>query len=471
MKVYTAICSESSSNTGDFPGLRDDSTHDLFGTDLIEKIRRPSRSGPRERAILVGLAVYPTTRRVAEDHLAELELLADTAGADAVEVVLQSLPKQDSAWYIGKGKVEEIKEVLEGDDTIDLVIMDDDLSPVQLRNLETKLEVKVIDRSGLILDIFASRARTREARTQVELAQLLYLMPRLTRMWTHLSKQHGGIGTKGPGETQIETDRRIIKTRISLLKGKLAKIETQRETQRKGRDDMFRVSLVGYTNAGKSTLMNELTGEKTVHAEDRLFATLDTTVRQVDINPGGRPILVSDTVGFIRKLPSHLVASFRTTLSEARESDLLLHVIDISSPTVLEQISVVEKTLKEIDADEVPVLMVFNKVDLLEDSGEDILRALLDKYEGSVAISAASGLGVAALREQVTGIIEETYKERIVKVPLESWHHVAKLHEHVETVNEKFDDEYGYYHFRYSPKLVEHVERALALAGAEEEES
>ncbi len=435
---------------------------------MIEPITRASRPGVRERAILVGLAVYPTTRRVAEDHLAELELLADTAGADTVQIILQSLPKQDSTWYIGKGKVEEIRELIEGDETIGLVIVDDDLSPVQIRNLEKKLEVKVVDRSGLILDIFASRARTREARTQVELAQLLYLMPRLTRMWTHLSKQYGGIGTKGPGETQIETDRRIIKTRIAHLKGKLAKIETQRETQRKGRDEMFRVSLVGYTNAGKSTLMNELTGEATVHAEDRLFATLDTTVRQVDLK-GGRPILLSDTVGFIRKLPSHLVASFRTTLSEAKESDLLLHVVDVSSPTVLEQIAVVETTLKDIGAENIPMMMVFNKVDLLDPDSEN-LRALLDRYENSVAISAASGLGVAALREQIAARVEETYKERAVRVPLDKWHHVAKLHDTVETLNERFDDTHGYYHFRYSPKIVDHVERALALAGAEESE-
>lgn len=433
---------------------------------MIEPITRVSRPGVRERAILVGLAIYPTTRRVAEDHLAELELLADTAGADAAHTLLQSLPKPDSTWYIGKGKAEEIREMIEEDDSIGLVIVDDDLSPVQVRNLEKKFEVKVIDRSGLILDIFASRARTREARTQVELAQLLYLMPRLTRMWTHLSKQYGGIGTKGPGETQIETDRRIVKTRISHLRGKLEKIETQRETQRKGRDEMFRVSLVGYTNAGKSTLMNELVGESSVHAEDRLFATLDTTVRQVELK-AGQTVLLSDTVGFIRKLPSHLVASFRTTLAESREADLLLHVVDVSSPTVMEQIAVVEKTLKDIGAEEIPVLMVLNKIDLLE-SGDDTLAALQDRYTDAIPISAASGLGVAALRDRISTMVEETYRERTVRVPLEKWHHIAKLHDHVDTLEERFDDEYGYYHFRYSPKITDVVEKALAKSEAVE---
>ena len=436
---------------------------------MIEPISRATAPGHRERAILVGLAVYPTTRQIAEDHLAELELLADTAGADTVHTFLQTLPKPDSTWYIGKGKAEEIQEIIEADDSIGLVIVDDDLSPVQIRNLERKFEVKVVDRSGLILDIFASRARTREARTQVELAQLLYLMPRLTRMWTHLSKQYGGIGTKGPGETQIETDRRIVKTKIAHLRSKLDKIETQRETQRKGRDEMFRVSLVGYTNAGKSTLMNELVGEQSVHAEDRLFATLDTTVRQVELKPG-RTVLLSDTVGFIRKLPPHLVASFRTTLSESRESDLLLHVVDVSSPTVMEQISVVEKTLKDIGAEDIPVLMVLNKVDRLEPES-DVLGALTDRYPDAIPIAAISGLGVAALRERIGSIVEETYRERTVRVPLEKWHHIAKLHDHVETLGERFDDEYGYYHFRYSPKIVDQVEQALSRSSAVETET
>ena len=431
---------------------------------MIEKKLYSPNPDIRERAVLIGLVVWPGTREMAEDHLNELEFLADTAGADTVHKILQGLPKKDSAWYIGKGKVEEIRELIEEDD-LSLVIVDDDLSPVQMRNLEKAFDRKVVDRSGLILDIFASRARSSEARTQVELAQLLYLMPRLTRMWTHLSKQYGGIGTKGPGETQIETDRRIIKSRVAHLREKLAKIETQRETQRKGRSEMFRTSLVGYTNAGKSTLMNELAGIDTVHAEDRLFATLDTTVRSVELKPG-KNILLSDTVGFIRKLPSHLVASFRSTLAEAREADLLLHVVDVSSPTVEEQISVVEQTLKDIGAGDLPALMVFNKVDRLE-SGNEKLRDLMDRYPDGVPISAMTGMGVHALREHIAGLVEETYAERLVRVPMTEWHHIAKLHEYVEALETSFDNDYGYFHFRHSPKVLDHVEKALAVSGAE----
>lgn len=431
---------------------------------MIEKKNYSLTQNVRERALLVGLAVWPTTRQVAEDHLNELEFLADTAGADTIHKILQGLPKKDGASYIGTGKVEEIAALVEEDD-ISLVIVDDDLSPVQIRNLEKAINRKVIDRSALILDIFASRARSSEARTQVELAQLLYLMPRLTRMWTHLSKQYGGIGTKGPGETQIESDRRIIKTRIALLREKLAKIETQRETQRKGRSEMFRVALVGYTNAGKSTLMNELAGDATVHAEDRLFATLDTTVRAVEVKPG-RTVLLSDTVGFIRKLPSHLVASFRSTLAEAREADLLLHVVDSSSPTVREQIDVVHQTLNDIGAGDIPVLMVFNKVDALQ-LGGDTLRALTDSYPEGVPISAMTGMGVHALRERIAALVEETYGERIVRVPMTLWHHIAKLHEHVDPLEKRFDNEHGYFRFRFSPKAEDYVAKVLAAAHAE----
>ena len=436
---------------------------------MIEPINKSIDPNVRERAVLVGLVMYPTTRRVAEEHLAELAQLADTAGADVVETMIQTLPHPDGSWYVGKGKAEEIKALVEADETITLIIVDDDISPVQQRNLEKVVERKVIDRSALILDIFAQRARTREARTQVELAQLLYLMPRLTGMWTHLSKQYGGIGTKGPGETQIETDRRIIKGRIALLKEKLEKIETQGETQRKGRSEMFRVALVGYTNAGKSTLLNELAGANEVHAEDRLFATLDTTVRQVELK-AGRTVLLSDTVGFIRKLPSHLVASFRTTLAEAREADLLLHVVDAASPSVLEQIAVVEETLRQIGADKIPCLLVLNKVDLLP-AGSETLMGLKERTPESVAIAAATGLGVGTLQEKIATIVEESFVERTVRVPLNAWHNVAKLGERIETMKKGFDDHYGYLRFRHSPKVVDAVEKALAAAGAEKWES
>ncbi len=416
----------------------------------------------RERALLVGLTVWPEEREVTMEHLAELELLADTAGADTVLKVVQGLPRKDSAFFIGKGKAEELAEIVE-EEKITLVVVDDDLSPVQARNLGRVLERKVIDRSGLILDIFAQRARSSEARTQVELAQLQYMLPRLTRQWTHLSKQFGGIGTKGPGETQIETDRRMIRARIAHLREKLEKIETQRETQRKGRAEHFRTALVGYTNAGKSTLMNEISGAG-VHAENRLFATLDSTVRAVELTPG-RTMLLSDTVGFIRKLPSHLVASFRSTLAEAREADLLLHVVDVASPTVRDQIRVVEETLREIEADVVPVLMVFNKVDLLQ-PGDETLAELRERYPNSVAISAARGLHIQALRAKLVEVMENTFLQRVVRIPLARYSHFTKAFEYVDVIDRVFDEEYATITMRFSPKVTDHVEHILAVAGA-----
>ncbi|HVZ39833.1 MAG TPA: GTPase HflX [Candidatus Kapabacteria bacterium] len=418
----------------------------------------------RERALLIGLSVWPEERETTLEHLEELELLADTAGADTVLKVVQGLPRKDSAFFIGKGKVEELAEAVKDED-ITLVIVDDDLSPVQARNLGRMLERKVIDRSGLILDIFAQRARSSEARTQVELAQLQYMLPRLTRQWTHLSKQFGGIGTKGPGETQIETDRRMIRSRIAHLREKLERIEVQRETQRKGRGDHFRVALVGYTNAGKSTLMNELSGAA-VHAEDRLFATLDSTVRAVELTPG-RTILLSDTVGFIRKLPSHLVASFRSTLAEAREADLLLHVVDVASSTVREQIQVVEETLKEIEANQIPVVMVFNKVDLLQ-PGDETLAELRERYPESVAISAMRGLHIHALRSKLVEMVEQTFCERLVRIPLARYSYFTKVYDYADVIGKEFDEEHAIIKIRFSPKVRDHVEHILALAMAQE---
>lgn len=416
----------------------------------------------RERALLIGLTIWPETREETLEHLNELELLADTAGADTVMKIVQGLPRKDSAYFLGRGKVEEIARIVEEDD-ITLVVIDDDLSPVQARNLGKMLNRKVIDRSGLILDIFAQRARSSEARTQVELAQLQYMLPRLTRQWTHLSKQYGGIGTKGPGETQIETDRRMIRSRLALLREKLERIDTQRETQRRGRSERFRVALVGYTNAGKSTLMNELTGAG-VHAENRLFATLDSTVRAVELTQG-RTILVSDTVGFIRKLPSHLVASFRSTLAEVREADVLLHVVDASSPSVWEQIRVVEETLREIEADRIPVVMVFNKVDLLE-PGDERLRDLQEKYPGSVAISAARGLHLQALRSMLVEVMEQTFVERIVRIPMTRYNLAARVYDYADVLDKQFDQDHAYLTLRFSPKLLDHVEHVLSIAGA-----
>jgi GTP-binding protein HflX len=298
---------------------------------------------PAERSILVAVSTPGAGRARTEEYLEELALLASSAGALVVGRLVQERRSPDPALYIGKGKVEELAW-LAVEREAQLVIVDDELSPVQVRNLERNLTCKIIDRSALILDIFASRARSSEAKAQVELAQLQYMLPRLTRQWTHLSKQYGGIGTKGPGETQIETDRRVIRTKIGRLRERLARIGKEREVQRKGRSTMPRVALVGYTNAGKSTLLNWFSDAGVV-AEDRLFATLDPTVRAVRLSPA-HSILLADTVGFIRKLPHHLIASFKSTLDEVREADLLLHVVDVSHPAFNEQIAVVQDTLQ-----------------------------------------------------------------------------------------------------------------------------
>ena len=314
-----------------------------------------------EKAVLIGLITPDVTKEQAYEYLDELAFLTDTAGAKPVRNFTQKLPHPDNKTFLGKGKIEEVRLYAE-ENNIKLIIFDDDLSPSQIRNIEKIFgeETKVLDRSNLILDIFASRAQTAQARTQVELAQYQYLLPRLTRMWTHLERQKGGIGMRGPGETQIETDRRIIKDKIALLKKKLEKIDKQSFTRRKGRQDMIRVALVGYTNTGKSTLINTL-AKSDIFAENKLFATLDTTVRKVVI--GNLPFLLTDTVGFIRKLPHQLVESFKSTLDEVRESDLLIHVVDISNPKFEEQIEIVNKTIIELGVTDKPMLIVFNKID------------------------------------------------------------------------------------------------------------
>ena len=312
-----------------------------------------------EKAVLVGLITNDQNETQAKEYLKELDFVAHTAGAIAGKDFTQKVSVANPKTFVGKGKLIEIKKFIK-EHEVNLVIFDDELGPSQLRNIEKELECKILDRSNLILDIFASRARTAHSRTQVELAQYQYLLPRLTRMWTHLERQKGGIGMRGPGETQIETDRRIIQDKIALLKKKLVKIDKQKAIQRGNRGALVRVALVGYTNVGKSTIMNRLSKSE-VFAENKLFATLDTTVRKVVI--GNLPFLLSDTVGFIRKLPHQLVESFKSTLDEVREADILLHVVDISHPNFEEQIDIVNKTLDEIDAAEKPTVMVFNKVD------------------------------------------------------------------------------------------------------------
>ncbi len=313
----------------------------------------------KEKAVLVGLVTGREDEARIEEYLDELAFLVETAGGEPMARFTQRLDHPDPRTFIGTGKLDEVKEYVQAAD-IDLVVFDDELSGSQLRNIEKALNCRILDRNNLILDIFASRARTAHAKAQVELAQYEYLLPRLTRMWTHLERQRGGIGMRGPGETEIETDRRIIRDKIALLKKKLGQIDKQMATQRKGRGNMIRAALVGYTNVGKSTIMNQL-AKSEVFAENKLFATLDTTVRKVVIH--NLPFLLSDTVGFIRKLPHSLVESFKSTLDEVREADLLLHVVDISHPDFEEQIHVVNDTLAEINAADKPTLLVFNKID------------------------------------------------------------------------------------------------------------
>jgi GTP-binding protein HflX len=370
------------------------------------------------------------------EFLEELTLLAESAGANVVRHVMQDRKRVDPAHFIGRGKAEEIAGMVE-EEEIQIVIFDDDLSSIQVRNLERLIPCKIMDRSALILDIFASRARTREAKTQVELAQLQYMLPRLTRQWTHLSKQYGGIGTKGPGETQIETDRRAIRSRINRLNGKLRSIQRERKEQRKGREDLPRVSLVGYTNAGKSTLLNLLTNAE-VLVEDRLFATLDSTVRLVSFSPVHR-ILLSDTVGFIRKLPHHLVASFRSTLDEVRESDILLHVVDVSHPLFGEHISVVNETLEEIGAKGKPTITVYNKIDLLED--RSMLGHLGRNPPNAVCVSARRSINMGGLKGNIIELLEQNVSEQTVCLGHEDYSLIARIHELGEIVEKKFEDD------------------------------
>ncbi|MCZ2140405.1 MAG: GTPase HflX [Bacteroidia bacterium] len=318
----------------------------------------------QETAVLVGLITQQQKPEQAEEYLDELAFLTLTAGAKVVKRFLQRLPKPHSGTFVGEGKLEEIANYVR-ENEIDIVIFDDELSPSQIRNIENSLKCKILDRSNLILDIFATRARTAQAKMQVELAQAQYLLPRLTRMWTHLTKHAGGIGTRGPGESEIETDRRVIRDTISKLKAQLKEVEKQAETRRKNRDDKVRLTLVGYTNVGKSSLLNMLSKSETVLAEDKLFATLDSTVRKIVIED--IPFLLTDTVGFIRKLPHQLVECFKSTLDEIREADVLIHVVDVSHPNFQDQINVVNKTLEEIKANDKPVLLVFNKIDKLQE--------------------------------------------------------------------------------------------------------
>ena len=381
--------------------------------------RKPlSTAKPKETCILVGLATRHQRRDQLEEYLEELAFLAETAKAETRRVFVQSMDKPDVRTFVGSGKLQEIKDYVE-EEEIDMIIFDDELSPIQLRNIEKEIpERKVLDRTNLILDIFAQRAATAHAKTQVELAQYQYLLPRLTNMWTHLQKQKGGIGMKGPGEKEIETDRRVIRDRISLLRKQLVGIDKQMATQRKNRGQMIRVALVGYTNVGKSTLMT-LMSKSDVFAENKLFATLDTTVRKVVID--NLPFLLSDTVGFIRKLPTQLIESFKSTLDETRESDMLLHVIDVSHPQFEDHMAVVERTLTDIGSDSKPTMVLFNKVDLLNDpEGErtpnDLECGIRERFEALghdvMFLSAKTKVGYDAFRATLYKRVKELHIKR-----------------------------------------------------------
>ena len=379
----------------------------------------------QERAVFVGVIKQGDDERQIMEYLDELEFLAETAGAVGVKKFIQKVDRPDSRTYIRSGKLLEIKEYIEANE-IEVVIFDDELSPTQLRNIERELNIRILDRTNLILDIFAQRAKTAYAKMQVELAQYQYLLPRLTRMWTHLERQKGGIGMRGPGETQIETDRRIIQDKISKLKEQLKKVDKQMASQRGNRGSLVRISLVGYTNVGKSTLMN-LLAKSDVFAENKLFATLDTTVRKVVIE--NVPFLLSDTVGFIRKLPHQLVEAFKSTLDEVREADILMHVVDISHPNFEDHIRVVEETLKDIKAIDKPIFVVFNKIDAYryEEYDEFSLEPkrqenyTLDEFKNSwiakentpcIFISARDKIGIDKLRSDLYKMVAEIHAGR-----------------------------------------------------------
>lgn len=368
----------------------------------------------KERVLLVGVITPDETEEQEKEYLEELAFLVETAGGITIKQFTQKLQRPDVRTYVGKGKLEEILAFVTVEE-IDIVVFDDELTPSQLRNIERELKCMVLDRSNLILDIFAGRAQTAQAKTQVELAQSRYLLPRLTRMWTHLERQKGGIGMRGPGESQIETDRRIILNKISVLEDRLEQIDKQSETQRRNRGDLIRVALVGYTNVGKSTIMNMLSKSE-VFAENKLFATLDTTVRKVVIE--NVPFLLSDTVGFIRKLPHHLIECFKSTLAEVKEADILLHVVDMSHPSFEDQINTVNETLKDLEALDKPTIMVFNKIDayLNEDqpmSFDDYKRSWMNKVNTpAIFISAIKNENIQEFRALLYVKVKEMHQEK-----------------------------------------------------------
>lgn len=389
---------------------------------MLKRILKLETNNYQEKTILVGLVTPQQNREKAKEYIEELAFLAKTAGAVPEKIFLQQLDHPNPETFVGPGKLEQIKNYL-ADHPVDMAVFDDELSARQIRNLESELKIKILDRTNLILDIFAKRAKTASAKTQVELAQYQYLLPRLTRMWTHLERQQGGIGTRGPGETQIETDRRIILSKIAQLKQNLKEIDRQMSTQRKNRGKLVRVALVGYTNVGKSTLMN-LLSKSNIFAEDKLFATLDTTVRKVIID--NLPFLLTDTVGFIRKLPHHLIESFKSTLDEVREADLLIHVVDVSHPNFEEQIQVVNQTLKEITNEEKPMILVFNKIDAYNHKAKDP-DDLTPKKPENISLEEIQKTWMAKIHEDCV-FISATKKQNIEELKKIMYQKIKAIH-------------------------------------------
>ncbi len=420
-----------------------------------------------ERALLVGAPLKRARARAnLREHLEELERLTDTAGAVIVGALTQQLDKPNPATYLGAGKIDELRQKVT-ETGASLVIFDDELSPSQAKNIEDAIGQRVVDRAELILDIFATRARTAEAKMQVELAQLEYMLPRLTRMWTHLEKFRGGIGVRGPGETQLETDRRLISHRIKLLKEKLREVQTGRVVQRQSRRGEFKASLVGYTNAGKSSILRSLAGADEVFVEDRLFATLDPLTREVKLDENSKA-LITDTVGFIRKLPHHLVASFRATLEETREADLLLHVIDAAHPSWEEQRQVVESVLEELELQDKPQLLVFNKVDLLD---EDALLAMQERTfadgREAVFVSTVTPQGTAPLRRALQGAMRVRRPLAEIHLSTSDGKLLAEIHEYGEVLDQRTVGERLVLRARVGEKLAGRLRRAGAIVERE----
>ena len=416
------------------------------------------------RAFLVGVKLKDELQSDAESSLEELRRLAETAGMEVLAEIIQPRETPDPAYFIGRGKLEELEAIV-SELKVEAVIFDNDLTPAQTRNLEKALDIVVVDRTSLILQIFAQRAQTKAAKLQVDLAQLQYALPRLTRLWTHLSRLGTGGGTaggsagraggvvRGPGETQLQIDRRLIRTQISRVKKALQKVEKHRRVQRKQRQEMINVSLVGYTNAGKSTLFNALTSEKRL-AEDKLFATLDPTTRTLDL-PDNQHVLLSDTVGFLKKLPHHLVAAFKATLEEVAEADLLLHIVDVAHPEAESQIDAVDEVLKELGALERPTLMLFNKIDLLEEEGH--IQLFQSKYPDSLAISAQNGAGLEALKE----LLAERFSVQDVDVSLALSYQDGKALDYLYKHGEVFDTDYQGESIKVKAKLPQRYLKAL----------